>query len=303
MKKPKLIIEWLFIYLKLKKITSKLKHDIIHVHSIGYYGILGLLMDCKNKIYTIWGSDLLINRNNFFKLILIKLMLNQAKLITTDAFHIKNLKNELDLKKSVEIINFGINTNLFSKIPSKIKSKNINIISLRSFYPIYNVSLLIKCVKKITTKYPNCAFYFAGTGSERENLENLVKKQGVEDKVSFLGYINNKNLPKILNEMDIYVSTSNSDAGIASSTAEAMSTEKICVITDVFENNKWIEHKKNGFLFKPNDLEDLYKQLCNAIEYKKLNKNNLQKKARDKIVKYNNYQVEMTKMEKLINMM
>ena len=77
---------------------------------------------------------------------------------------------------------------------------------------------------------------------------------------------------------------------------------KICVITDVFENNKWIEHKKNGFLFKPNDLEDLYKQLCNAIEYKKLNKNNLQKR-RDKIVKYNNYQVEMTKMEKLINMM
>ena len=64
-KRPKFFIEWSFIYLKLKKITSKLKPDIIHVHSIGYYGILGLLLNCKNKIYTIWGSDLLINTSNF----------------------------------------------------------------------------------------------------------------------------------------------------------------------------------------------------------------------------------------------
>ena len=106
------------------------------------------------------------------------------------------------------------------------------------------MSLLVKCIKKITTEYPNCVFHLAGTGPEKNNLEKLVKKQGVQDKVNFLGYINNKNLPTILNEMHIYVSTSNSDAGIASSTAEAMSTEKICVITDVFENNKWIEHKK-----------------------------------------------------------
>ena len=71
----------------------------------------------------------------------------------------------------------------------------------------------------------------------------------------------------ILNENHIYISMARSDAGIASSTAEAMSTGMVCCVSDVAENNLWIKDKNNGFLIE----DDNHNELANQIEeiYKK----------------------------------
>ena len=48
--------------------------------------------------------------------------------------------------------------------------------------------------------------------------------------------------------LDIYVSTSLSDGGIASSTAEAMLCSRPVVITNAAENSNWVKDGSNGLV-------------------------------------------------------
>ena len=78
---------------------------------------------------------------------------------------------------------------------------------------------------------------------------------------------------------DIYISASKSDAGIAASTAEAMACEKICIVTDVADNRKWI-NKNTGFLFEVSNVIDLVSKIDLAIKYKNNKQTKLQTNAR-----------------------
>ena len=86
-----------------------------------------------------------------------------------------------------------------------------------------------------------------------------------------------------------------SDAGIAASTAEAMSTGMACCVSDVAENNLWINNKNNGFLIE----DDNHNMLADQIEkiYKKgVYLEEIAKNARNKITDDNSIKGEMNKM-------
>ena len=100
----------------------------------------------------------------------------------------------------------------------------------------------------------------------------MVQSLGINNSVHFTGFIDNQLLPSLISSSDIYVSTSLSDAGIASSTAEAMSCEIPVVITDTAENDKWIDDKVNGFLFAPKSSEQLAEILIKLIKDKPFEK-------------------------------
>lgn len=309
LKKPKSIFDWINLYIRLKIHLKKINPDLVHIHSIGTYGILGLICNVPNKICTVWGSDLMLNMKNYFKFIFVKKILKQSKLITTDAHHIRDLIIKLGIKKNnVKIINFGIDTSKFKKFKidklkikdNLINQRNINIVSTRNFYDVYKIEVLIKAIKLLIEKNSNIRLYLIGNGPKSNELKKLVIEYNLEKFITFLGSIENKKLPRILNAMNIYVSSSISDAGIASSTAEAMSCECLCIISNVFDNKEWIIEGKNGFLFEANNSSDLSKKILKALEYLKLKKFELQKNARKIILTNNSYKNEMLKMEKII---
>ena len=100
---------------------------------------------------------------------------------------------------------------------------------------------------------------------------------------------------KFYNSIDIYVSTSLSDGGLSSSVAEAMSFERLVIVTKNSDNNKWIKDGENGFLFKNKD----YLGLSKIIKYNLINKNNahiISKKAREVIYQNYSYKKEMQKV-------
>ena len=69
----------------------------------------------------------------------------------------------------------------------------------------------------------------------------------MSNQIKFIGRYQYENLPELINNHDIYISTSLSDAGIASSIAEAMACQKIVIISDSGENKSWISNSFNGF--------------------------------------------------------
>jgi glycosyltransferase involved in cell wall biosynthesis len=95
---------------------------------------------------------------------------------------------------------------------------------------------------------PEAKFLLIEKGSQEEMLKGLAQSLGISDSVKFVGWVTPDELPHYLSSADIYVSTSLSDAGLASSTAEAMACGLPVIITDFGDNRSWIKDEENGFL-------------------------------------------------------
>jgi glycosyltransferase involved in cell wall biosynthesis len=296
-----------FIIFK-KKLFSL--NNIIHVHYIGFNGLISLILKTNNLILTAWGNDIKMNKNNFIKKFFLKILLKKSKIITTDSNEIKKLVLDIDnnANNKIKIINFGIDTKVFSKkkyslqIEKKLKIENyrdyLKIISLRNHERLYDIQTLILAVKKLLkyNKKVKCLIY--GTGLETENLKKLTIDLGIDNNINFMGSYQQDDLPHIFSIADCYVSTSLSDAGISASTAEAMACELPIISSNNSENNIWIKNGKSGFLFENKDVNALAAILKNL---KKYDLSKIGKEARKIIIKNNNYNSEMSKMNFIYN--
>ena len=207
--------------------------------------------------------------------------------------------------KQINIINFGIDTNRFSRkgimdngLNSHGITSKLKVISLRDFEPIYDIENLIRAIPIVLAKVPSVQFVLLGRGSLKNKIKSLVKDMSLHNSVFFLDYVDNADMPDILSSADILVSTSLSDAGIAGSTAEAMSCELPVVVTNSGENSHWIDHGENGFLISVSNSKELAKSIIVLLENTELRRS-MGKKARKTILDRNDYIVEMGKMQAL----
>jgi len=203
----------------------------------------------------------------------------------------------------IRIVNFGVDTDSFSKCPQDTEvrghwglSNEPTVISLRNFEPVYDIETLLRAIPKVLETVSTARFILGGKGGLEDELKLLVAQLGIGHAVNFVGYIPNDQLPTILCSADVYVSTSLSDAGIASSTAEAMACELPVVVTDSGENNQWINDGVNGFLVPVSQPEALAKRLIQLLQKTEL-RQKFGQRGRSMICKNNDYHVEMTKME------
>ena len=172
------------------------------------------------------------------------------------------------------------------------------IISTRNFEPVYDLKTLVLAMPDILCKYPDVNFVLVGKGSQEKELKDLAKELKIESSIFFPGFISNADLPQLLNNCDIYISTSLSDAGIASSTAEAMACGVPVVVTDTGENFEWVKNGETGYLVPPSEPF----RLAEVIKSMILEPNEIKKvglAGRKIISDYNDYQTEMAKMENL----
>lgn len=299
--------------IKVLNVARFCKPEIIHVHSLGSYGFASLLLTKFCLVLTPWGSDVLLNGKNWLKRTMMKYLIKQSKLITCDAAHMMLEVSALsDFRSNVHRINFGVDVEKYRKLeivnsdslPSEVRrhvnGEGFRVISTRNLYDIYDVQCLVSAFATLKKKCTDAILFIAGTGPALPKLKEQVSKAGLRSGVVFLGNIPQFELTNVLNVMDVYVSTSKSDAGLASSTAEAMACELPVVISDVHDNAEWVDDGVSGFLFESGDADALAGILLEVSEVTKVKRNNFGIKARQNITENNNLIFEMRKMEKLL---
>jgi len=290
-----------------RRLVKQIKPDILHAHYAGVNGVLGWLCGVHPYVITAWGSDILIAAKKPAMKIFIKRALASADMITADAFHLKDEMIRLRLpKEKMEIINFGVETEIFCPraadigLQKKLGIQNHpSIISARSLEPIYDIATLLEAAAMvIVERIPAVKFIIGGRGSQEAELKRQANKLGIENNLTFAGFIPHDELREWFCSADIYVSTSLSDAGIAASTAEAMACGLPAVVSDTAENNKWIENNRNGFLFPAKDAKKLAEILIRLISNADICRE-IGIAGRKTIIERNDYDNEMAKMEKL----
>jgi len=300
-------VKFLNVILNIKSIRELVRNinpDIFHVHSAGTYGITGALSGFHPLILTVWGSDILMAQESKIRSFLKKYTLKKVDFITCDAEHMEEEMLKLGANPSkIKIINFGIDIQRF--YPSS-KDENLKkelgasdfkvVISVRRLEKLCDVETLIRAAPVVLNEFPKTKFIIIGEGSLKENLEKLAKVLRVAENIKFIGDIANEELPKYLRLADTFVSTTLSDAGIASSTAEAMACELPVIITDIADNKSWVKDGKNGFLIPIKNPELLAQRIIFLLKNKNIGRE-FGKINRKIIEERNDYFKEMAKIE------
>ena len=153
----------------------------------------------------------------------------------------------------------------------------------------------MKAAKSICEVRRDVFFLIAGDGSQK--LQNFVNHHKMNSHIKFLGLLDKEEMIEFYNKIDIYVSTSLSDGGLAASIAEAMSFERMIIISNNSDNKFWIKNKKNGYLFESRDNKSLARLILQAIDQKEASIK-IAESSRDLIINKYSYQKEMGKVIK-----
>jgi glycosyltransferase involved in cell wall biosynthesis len=258
---------FLTIYVVLKN-----KCDVIHAHWAIPTGLIGVWVRTLLKrplIVTIHGSDLrmALDRPGFLG----KIFLHVCK----KAVHL----NCVSEAQKIGIEQIGITSEKISTIPMgvdegfletgknkkmELDNRSFIIVSNRNLLPIYNVSFLIRAIPTVLKEEPKTQFLIAGDGSEKENLAKEVEDLKLSTSVKFLGRVPHQEMPDLLSQSDIYVSTSHYD-GTSVSLLEALACGVFPVVTDIPSNREWIADGFNGFLVSEEDEKLLASKIVQAI--------------------------------------
>lgn len=141
---------------------------------------------------------------------------------------------------------------------------------------------LIKAMNLLKDKYPNIKAIFAGTGPLEDDIKKQIKENGLEDKISLLGWRND--VKELINSSDL-VGLFSKREGLGKCLLEAMICGKCVIATNTRGPRELIEDGKNGFLFEIDD----YNKTAISIEliYKDINLRRLY--SEQVIMKANNY--------------
>ncbi|MED3662283.1 glycosyltransferase [Ureibacillus terrenus] len=204
--------------------------------------------------------------------------------------------------KHVEMVNgVGIDTSKFipQTLEKKIQLRKEYGFSEKDFILIFvgelnhnkHQDLLINVVRELKDKIPNIKLLLVGKGDMYEKYKKFASDLGLKKYVKFLGY--RKDVPNLMLISDIAVSSSRRE-GLPVNILEAMATGLPLVVTNCRGNKDLVKKGENGFLHKPNDVENFGKSIYKLYKYTEL---------RDKFSNNNLKRIEKYTIESILREM
>ncbi|NOX15264.1 MAG: glycosyltransferase family 4 protein [Epsilonproteobacteria bacterium] len=121
--------------------------------------------------------------------------------------------------------------------------------------------LFIEAAEILSKKYNNLKFFIVGDGPKKKEMETLVCTKKLQNRVIFLGHINEPS--KILCALDIFALTSDSKEGVPQSIIQALLMNKKVLATDagstkdLYKNSNFLIAKKGSLSAIVNGLDEL----------------------------------------------
>ena len=116
------------------------------------------------------------------------------------------------------------------------------------------VDVLIKAFKNLNLADPNTNLLIVGQGKDRGGLEDLVRENGLDDRVVFAGVRND--IPQILFSSDCFILPSRHE-GLPLVLAEALASGAAIIVSDFEAAGELITHEKNGLIVPREDVPAL----------------------------------------------
>lgn len=173
------------------------------------------------------------------------------------------------LKNSVEKSLFFKDNFLKSRMRAekKILDSQVVYICVARLAKIKQPELLLRAFSRILPNCPHAKLIYVGDGPERKSLEKYIQKYHLQDQVLLAG--EQKNVNDWLNMADVFVLVSKEES-LPMALLEAQQVGLPCIVSQVGDMPRQIEHGKNGFVCKNGDEVLLSCLLAELYENKEL---------------------------------
>ena len=301
-----------FNAIELRKLFNEIKPDLINVHYASGYGTLVRISGIKPVLISVWGSDVydFPKKSLINSYILEKNILYADEVASTSIAMAEELKKEIpDLDKDIFITPFGVDIEMFKNQNHK-RDDNFIIGTVKTLEKNYAIDILIKSVEKLKCNLiennkselaQKIKCYIYGEGSQRDYLENLIKELKLEDTVFLRGKIPQADVPKALNELNVFCVTSISESfGVA--VVEAMSCEIPVVATNTDGFKEVVDDGINGYIVNVNDIDGIATKFEKILNDKNLGQS-IGKNGRKKVLEMYDWNKNVDQMSKIYSQM
>jgi glycosyltransferase involved in cell wall biosynthesis len=122
----------------------------------------------------------------------------------------------------------------------------------------------IEVAARVLKKNEGVHFVMAGDGDLRPSVEERIRRHGVGDKVTLLGWQAESEMPELYRNLDVVVLTSLWE-GLPCVFSEAMACELPIVATNVDGAREAIVNAENGFLHEPHDVDGMAESVLKLV--------------------------------------
>lgn len=260
---------------KLRKIIHQINPDIIHAGPIQTCGFVTALTGFTPLITMSWGSDILVDsEKNFIWRWITKYTLKKTSVLIGDCEVVKNKANRMGFSENrIVIFPWGIDLNHFQpgknlQIRNQLAwNEKFVLLTLRSWEKLYGVEIVARAFVLASKSEPDLRLILLGKGSLEEEIKTIFEEAGIKDRVYWGGVIGQQELPDYYHASDLYISASYSD-GSSVSLMEALASGLPVLVSDIPGNKEWIDHDKNGWLFKTGSVKNLADSILEIFKNK-----------------------------------
>lgn len=257
---------------KVKKMLKQgFEFELIDAHYIYPDGVAAVLIGKlvgKPVVITARGSDINVIMNYMLPRLLIKWAINNASAVITVSKALRDKIKNLDVSQSdISVLRNGVDLTLFRPSENRNrlrKSLNLSkktILSVGNLIPLKGHHLIIEALIDL----PGCELLIAGAGPEELKLKQLAAKYSLDNKVFFLGSLNQVDLQKYYSASDVLVLASESE-GWANVLLESMACGTPVVATNVGGASEIVQTETAGILVKARNVESIRAGIKRMIE-------------------------------------
>lgn len=273
-----------------RRILDTYKPDVVHFQSHLMVGG-GLTKEAQLRGIRIIGTNHLMPENMLeFSLLpkstqkkAVRMMwkaaaktFGRAEAVTTPTRRAADFLEEYTHLTDVHAISCGINADHYS--PNLSTDGPNHILFVGRITGEKKLDVLLKAFQKLPPEL-NATLEFIGGGDLLNPMKQQIKNLGLDDRVQFRGYVTDEQLKESLQAAKVFAMPSIAELQ-SIATMEAMATALPVVGANAMALPHLIHDGENGYLFAPNDVDDLTDKLTRVLsadkkELLRLKKNSL----------------------------
>ena len=177
-------------------------------------------------------------------------------------------------QSKINLIYNGVDLDRFQNINAQKIRNELNLDNetillgmVANLTPVKNHQIVINCIKRFHENSIKIHLLLAGDGPLRNELEQYVKSNALDNYVHFIG--RRKDIPDILSGIDIFILASETE-GLSNALLEAMAAARPVVATNVGGNPEVVLNGQTGYLVRENDLYERHQAINKLVQSKSL---------------------------------
>lgn len=189
-------------------LARSFRPDIVHCGHIfpeaPVAWVLKRLFGIPYLVY-VHGEEVAIQRHYKWKRRLMPRFYNAAAAVVANSSNSKQLVVDLGVDpEKVHVVNPGVELERFRPGP-RVPDGEIRLLSVGRLWPRKGHEQVLRAMALLKDRLPQLRYWVAGTGGKFGELRELCSQLGLDDRVRFLGYVPDTELPLLYRQCDFFI--------------------------------------------------------------------------------------------------